>query len=763
MTTGKRASAGLFLAIVAGAFIAAYLHTLLLPGVFTTWDRQSTDQLFVLRDRWQGFLPPLDPRVAHLDLNNSTVATLDQFYLDRSHFARVIQNLGTMDVAAQMWDFIFAARDTPAHDQAIIAATAAAGNVYFGMALTLSPSTMGPDGATPAPPATAGAVWHPPVDGGEGSLLAGVNPLPTFQELSRAARGIGSLSVTFDRDGVLRRVPLLVRYGGGVVPILPLRVACDLLKVPPERIVVRPGDSITLTGALTPGSLSPMDIRIPIDRRGNMIVNYAGPWGRMPHYNMADILTASADRDLLEMWGEELRGKILVISDITTGAADLGTVPGDAAYPLSGVHANIINSILTGRFLREISAVGMIAIEAALMLAVWMLSLRCSSVAFGIGSILMSLGYIAFAVGVFLHIGLIVSIVRPLQMMMFSVGGILMARYVSEEREKIESLRERDHIRATFGRYLSNEVVEELLAAPEGYQTGGESRVVTFLVADLRGFTAMTAALVPETVIDILNRFLAAMVPIIARHRGTVDEILGDGLLVFFGAPIPRDNDARRAIVCAVEMQNALDGLNAAQRHNGLPALEMGIGIHTGTVVVGTIGSQTRAKYGAVGSAINTAFRIESHSVGGQVLISEATRTAVGDAVIIRERMQARFKGLDGVTTIYDIAGVSEAAGPVLAPTKPQVLTPLTEARSVRCFVICDKEIDETPLPGQVIAAGNDVIDLRLDAAVPLLTDLKILFDEPAEGASGERYGKVTDEIRETGALRVTLTGRFFR
>ena len=504
MTTSRLSRRWITLILVAGAFVAAHLHFILLPGIFNTWNAHTTDQLFVLRNSWPRFKPVYNPVVAHVDLTNSTIRQLARPYLNRKDFAQVIENLAAMDVEAQLWDFIFAAPDKSGHDAAMIAATRKAGHVYYGMALKLR---FQPEGPPDDGPLTGVPGWQLAAVGDVSQIPVGLEPFSTFAGLAAGARGVASLSVRFDPDGVLRRVPLLIRRGTGYVPVLSLQVACDYLGITPDRIELVPGKHLLLKGARLPGDDRTTDIHIPIDVHGNMRVNFAGPWERMDHYNIADILLASNDREELEMWGEEMRGKILVISDLSTGSADIGTIPGDAAFPLGGVHANIINSILTDAFLREISPAVMLAIEGLLMLCVWYLSLRLSSILFSVFAISLGLAYIGGGTAFFLYDGLLLDMVRPLLMLFFAILGILVYRYVEAEREKLEGLRQRDEIRTTFGRYLSSEVVEELLTTPEGLHMGGETRRVTFLVADLRGFTALSATLVPAVVIEILNRF----------------------------------------------------------------------------------------------------------------------------------------------------------------------------------------------------------------------------------------------------------------
>ena len=308
-----------------------------------------------------------------LDFNNTSIERLKNLYLNRLHFAQLVRNLKSMQVAAQVYDFIFAAKINEQDDLELIQAVKEAGNAYFGLALELRQ----PGGAASrkkGPSQGRNYVlqtkWNILTDAEADKFYVGENPLATYADLADASRGLGSLSVKFDPDGVLRRVPLLVRYDDAFYPLLPLRVACDYLQVSPEKIILNPGRSIILKDARRPGS-QPHDITIPIDDHGNMVVNYIGPWGRMDHYNFADILNASDDRDELEIWAEELKGKIIIVSDVSTGSTDVGPVPTDANFPLSGVHANVIHNILTESFLRELSGWELLLIEVILMAAIF--------------------------------------------------------------------------------------------------------------------------------------------------------------------------------------------------------------------------------------------------------------------------------------------------------------------------------------------------------------------------------------------------------
>jgi len=230
-----------------------------------------------------------------------------------------------------------------------------------------------------------------------------------------------------------------------------------------------------------------------------------------------------------------------------------------------------------------------------------------------------------------------------------------------EERtaELIKSYRERASIREIFGAYLSDDIASEILKSPEGVKLGGEMREMTVLVSDLRGFTSATESMEPRKIVEIINRYLEKMVDIIMRHEGTIDEFTGDGILVFFGAPrlIPDQTD--RALACALEMQGSMKELNEENLRLGLPQLEMGIGFSCGQLVVGNIGSKRRKKYGAVGSPINVAFRLEEKARPGEILATKAVKEKLGEKVQTGSSWVDNLKGI-GNTDIYSVIGVSE-------------------------------------------------------------------------------------------------------
>src|SRR5271157_1240423 len=215
-----------------------------------------------------------------------------------------------------------------------------------------------------------------------------------------------------------------------------------------------------------------------------------------------------------------------------------------------------------------------------------------------------------------------------------------------------------DSIRETFGPYLSTEIVNEILKSPGGVELTGELREITILVSDIREFTRTTELLEPGQVLEIINRYLEAMTDIIMKHGGTIDEFTGDGILVFFGAPTFVPDHCTRAVACVLEMKKPVGGLNRGKLHLGLPELQMGIGISSGHLIVGNIGSEKRKKYGAVGIPINLAFRIQSEAKGGEVLVPPAVFHNLGGEFLVKETRQCSLKGIEQPVILYPLEGL---------------------------------------------------------------------------------------------------------
>ena len=318
---------------------------------------------------------------------------------------------------------------------------------------------------------------------------------------------------------------------------------------------------------------------------------------------------------------------------------------------------------------------------------------------------------------------------------------------VSEERLRLVNF-----IRDMFGRYLSKKVVDNILESPEGHKIGGRRKTVTILMSDIRGFTSLSETMDPEIMVQLLNRYLERMSRIILKYDGIIDEILGDSILAVFGVPEKHETDPNRAVACAIAMQNALDDLNGEFTREGHPLLEMGIGINTGSVVVGNIGSEVRMKYAVVGSAVNTAARIESNTVGGQILLGESTYHLVKETVTCDAPQAFMMKGIKRPLVTYAVKRIGPPFN--LELKLPETVEPGVHMNlPFRCWKVEHKKIGDSAVSGETVMVGENLITASIVPGFDPLTDIKLVFDFCVEAHCFEDiYAKVLSVKEKDGA-----------
>jgi adenylate cyclase len=293
--------------------------------------------------------------------------------------------------------------------------------------------------------------------------------------------------------------------------------------------------------------------------------------------------------------------------------------------------------------------------------------------------------------------------------------------------------------------------MDSLLEDPSALELGGERRHVTIMMSDLRGFTTITERLEPEQVVTILNSYIEVMVEVIRQYEGTINEIIGDSLLVFFGAPQEIPDRAQRAIACAIAMQNAMNKVNETNRLKGLPELEMGIGLHDSEVIVGNIGSSERSKYSVVGSGVNLVSRIESYTVGGQILVSESVYKEAGDILRIDGQREVLPKGSEVPLRIYEIGGVAGSYNLALEG-KDSDLVDLTRKIPLRYTILEGKHIGKKGFEGFVVRLSKRGAEIVLDEPVEQFSNLKMNLKQVYEElAVKDFYGKVTEVSGKDG------------
>ncbi len=301
-------------------------------------------------------------------------------------------------------------------------------------------------------------------------------------------------------------------------------------------------------------------------------------------------------------------------------------------------------------------------------------------------------------------------------------------------------------IRQTFGRYLSDDVVADILYSPEGAALGGESRLITVMMTDLRGFTSIAERLPAGDVLAIINIYLEKMTDVIMKYKGTIIEFIGDAILAVFGAPVFREDDAKRALACAIEMQQAMAEVNARCRELGYPEIEQGIGINTGESVVGNIGSDKRAKYGIVGRNVNLTGRIESYTIGGQILISESTAEACGHTLTFRDKLKVMPKGVNKPITLFDVTGIGAGFNVSLPHREVDELVELPKELAVGFYILEGKHATGTVYEGIIRKLGVKEALIQSEIPVARLANLKLsLAGSDGNELATDLYAKVIE------------------
>ena len=474
--------------------------------------------------------------------------------------------------------------------------------------------------------------------------------LPAYLQ---SAAGAGHFNPTVDVDGVMRRVPLLAELDGAYYEAFALAVARAWLALespdrkPPPVEPGFPGDGDRLE-LLRVGRLT-----IPVDEHARALVPYAGPRGSFVYVSIADVLAG-------RVAAEQLKGKLALIGATALGLRDLRSTPVDGAYPGIEAHANLIAGIINGKMKSKPAYVT--GAEVVLLLAAGIgLSLLLPALS-PLWGAAVTLAGLVLVTGLDVLVWTRYDTVLPLANAILMIGAIYITNmsygFFVESRSKRQ-------FTELFGQYVPPELVDRMAADPRKYSMQPKAAELTILFSDVRGFTGISEALNPEELREYINEYLTDMSGIIrGRYRGTLDKYIGDAIMAFWGAPVEDPQHARNGVLAALHMQKECEVLNAKFAARGWPELRIGVGLNTGSVRVGDMGSQVRRAYTVMGDVVNVASRIEGRTkhYGVGILVGEATRNAVKD-VTFREVDRIRVKGKDAAVSIFEPIGLESEAG----------------------------------------------------------------------------------------------------
>ena len=480
-------------------------------------------------------------------------------------------------------------------------------------------------------------------------------------ELQRAAKAGGFMNPTPDSDGTIRRLPLLLRVGDAYYESLALaaaRVGLGASVVRPvffsEEETLLSGEDHRAYGALKALRLNskPRATTIPVERNLTALINYRGPGGarggQFRYVSAVDVLKGSVPMD-------HLADRIILVGTTSAGLKDLRSAPVSIDYPGVEMHANIIASILDGDFKQEPDF--SVTLQLVQVLAAGIVLGLILPVLTPLMAIVVSLAAAAALVGANTMMYQSLNWVIPVATSLLLVSSLFVFNlawgYLFEYRKGRAMVN-------LFGEYVAPELVAEMAANPESYSMEGESRELTVLFADVRGFTTISESLDPNTLREYINLYLTAMSEDIRSNRGTLDKYIGDAVMAFWGAPVMQPDHAARAVATALKMQATAQALNRDFVARHWPPLKIGIGLNSGDMRVGDMGSKIRRAYTVMGDAVNLSSRLEGITkvYGVGITVGEATCLAA-PAYAYRELDRVRVKGKNEPVPIFEPVGLA--------------------------------------------------------------------------------------------------------
>jgi adenylate cyclase len=472
------------------------------------------------------------------------------------------------------------------------------------------------------------------IGGGIIPIQAAVGYTAAIAELAQAAAGSGHVDPFFDADNVVRRVPMVELYRNAYYPALSLAIARVVLEA--KRVTPHFDSDQRLDGFDIGG------LALPTAADGTALIPFRGKPKTFRYYSAADVLAGSAPADFA--------GAIALVGTTAKGLQDLRPTPLAADFPGVEIHASLLSGMLN-QDLKSVPA-NANAIEALMMLLTGLVVLFVipyRDPVFNALGLVAVMGLVAAAnLLLWIKLNEVVPVAATLLMLAVLFGWNMLAGFMREER-KIRK------VSAMFGEYVPRERVAQMVESGESYSMVGESRTMTVLFCDVREFTALSENLPPRELSAMLNAYLTPMTEIIHAHRGTVDKYVGDAIMAFWGAPVDNPNHGRDAVLTALAMQRRMSSLAQEFKKRGWPELVIGVGVNTGAMNVGDMGSEFRKAYTVLGDAVNLASRLEglTKEYGVAIIIGEETRAAVPD-IRCREIDRVRVKGRGHPVTIFE-------------------------------------------------------------------------------------------------------------
>ena len=574
----------------------------------------------------RGALAP-NPDIAIIAIDDKSIAELGRFPWTRTEYARLIKKLSAVGAKAVLLDAFFPEHESAKADKAFADAMKQAGNVVLGTSFDFDK---------------------------EFNITGRIGSIP---EIEGGASGIGHVNFLPEPDGVNRRSMLLIADGEKFTPSLGLMGAMAALG---EQEFVPGAFDVTLGQRHIP-------VRADYPAKGiyALWINFLGPSGVFPHFSFSDVVNGRIAPELL-------KGKVLFVGATALGVYDMRVTPFDGNSPGVEVHATIADNIISNRFVRQTGLEALIDISFILLLgsiAYWLTTRLRLYTALPV-TLVLSAGYVWVSYEFFLYGHWVSMIYPPIAAFTALLVGSSFRFLVLERSAR--------QMRAMFSSYLSAKLVARLEKDPDAAKLGGDNKEVTVLFTDIKGFTSYSEKHTPQEVVTRLNEYLGEMVQLVEQFDGTVDKFIGDGVMIYWGAPLTQPDHAELAVACIHAMRNKMDELRVKWKKEGVEPFYIRGGLQSGEVVAGNIGFEgKKMDYTVIGDTVNQSARFESSAkyYGVSFLVGESTYERTSSVYRYRELDRIRVVGKQLPVRIYEPAGFSAGIDGVMVDQFNEALT----------------------------------------------------------------------------------------
>ncbi len=640
--------------ILSGALLGAvaavtvwFLTKYLAPELFYTYEAKTYD--WRMQKKFVEDMPTIDDIII-VDIDERSNHLLGKYsQWPREYHAKLVKYLHDAGALAVGLDILYD-RDTwhPKQDKQFIKNVAQAQNVYTALYFAQADSDNWRPVMTEEPKGFDAKRFYyemPPKDLQRFRKEERLES--SFFPLINASAGAGHVNFHADVDGVVRSIHLFTNFNNHLYPSLGFKIFMDLLGTDSLAF-----EDDTHLGLYTGGELATV---IPVDEHGNMLIDYAGPFKSFRYISFYDVLHAE-ERGLPK---EIFENKIVFLGTSLAGLFDLRNVPFMQAFPGVEIHANILYTLMRQSFIQRLSSMDSFLIVLGLGMLAGIILGALGPFLSALMALFLGLAYIVVAGLMFMNNNLWIEIITPLLALFFTLLFVFIYRYITEEKSK-------RFIRSTFSHFVTKSVVDELLANPDKIKLGGEKKICTVLFSDVAGFTTISEKLAPEALVQLLNEYLTEMTNLVFKYDGMLDKYEGDAIMAVFGAPIDHGNHAYNACAAALDMQHQLVKMREMWRKMGKPPLDVRIGMNTGPMVVGNMGSESRFDYTVMGDAVNLGARLEpaNKEYNTRIMIGEGTYQKAGDLIIVRQLDLLRVKGKTEPVKVYELLSTVEKGLP---------------------------------------------------------------------------------------------------